>query len=505
MGILSRTPLICVMGLAANLVVFWLMLAISQHSEWKLTVEANDLKAYGSDLVSLCQGKSTDLRIVDQLDSLAKKIKNGEGDQICVKHIRKAVMDLNFITQKKTNACSMEKALELENYYEKYFRNSVEDGTTLEQQPKPLVRFAIAYGMRVSHVCRKHLFHEFVKEAEKRLTRDDFNELGDLISDKGPIGRLLAAVSPDEILLPRDLSSQLPSGKRFLLKLQAHIDKHGRLARLKEVCSKRFRPLYTNAVAPLAVLSRSGLEYKELTLLTGERLRKETKRKVALWSRIMFVCESLTLVSIDQDLPQTKPDGGDDYDESIKAQIYGPDDGTAYFDKTHTTTTSFGFEQLETYKPDVKIGDEIMGSFDYRLKTIVRWYDPKQSSDQRMKKKLLKRSFKVLSAIYKHDKLRKVVRSFFGLIRSKLSPGNERELKWMEDELPELVLEKEGSKVSKGLTKIFSMKKAIANGVVTALLRFFVVITISLLVLFSIEVDIDLMLGTSSDRGQIKW
>jgi hypothetical protein len=434
--------------------------------------QANSFKTYGGNLKALCKGKSIDFRNVGDLRNLIFKTTKDDAAS-CSETVIAALNELARITE-DTNACSVQKAQAITQFYETYLRNS-RGSEDYEKLPKPVIRFAIAYGMQLSHICKRHLVDAFMAQADKTLTKRDFKELGEWISEKGPVGRLLAPIKrPDEIILPSDLSAILPDD-RVTGKLCIKAINSGKAIRLKEVCAKRFKPLYENSVIPLAILANSGIDYKQLSLIKDLKLRSKTVPKVALWSRIVFLCESLDAVNV---LPAPsdgdQSEGAQPLEVMTEEELEGQAGGLALRGLLLTTDASSearpsDLEQVEPYYPAVQIEDEIIGHMDLRLKSIIAVYDKKKTQAERIREKLLKRGWNLVLARFKYGELKALMRASVKQMRAKLTSRGQVEL--VNDELVDLLDAKDETKLFKAISGIARANVALARWAVVTLMR----------------------------------
>lgn len=476
----------------------WVLAIIGETIE---LAQANPTKKPGGNLEALCKGKSTDFRNVADLRNLVFKLKTKDAEH-CSENVIKAIQDLHSIAD-DTKACSVKKALAITQFYADHLRNT-DNEEDYEKLLSPITRFALAYGMKVSHVCKKHLIGEFLAKADKSLSKQDFKELGEWVQEKGPIGRLLAAIKkPDEIILPADLSSALPPGERLMNKLRLKVLNSGKINRLKELCLKRFKPLYEQSIIPLAILSNSGIDYKQLSLFRELSFSRKVVPKVALWSRIVFLCESLETVEVEEAIPapidlepelfQVVPDESTEEHEQ-QQQLGGENNAVLISNNEQSAGTvgsnsrpSLAFSEpqpIEPYFPQVEIDDEIMGQMDLRLKTIVLMYNKEKTEADRMKKKLLKLSVRLFVARFKYGELKPLIK--LAAKRMKATLRRQGKLELLDNELNDLLDAKNETKLHKVIAGVARAGKELARWFVVKLMGVVVGVMVALSIITNI-------------------
>lgn len=452
-------------------------------SESTLTRANPFKKSYGGDLKKLCDGQHVDFFNVGDLRNLIYLLDDPEASSKCSKTVVEALRSLDRIT-KDTKACSLEKAQALAEFYETFFRAQKGDAESekfeeelYKKLPKPLIRFALAYGMKVSFICKKYMVNVFLKEADQKLTAEDFGELAEWTDAKGPIGRLLSSLKkPDEIVLPGDLSSVLPSGTA-MAKLRLKMVDGGKVDRLQEVCNRRFRPLYENVLIPLAVLANSGLTYKELLFGFDLKLRSRVGPKVALWSRIVFLCESLDGVEV---YDQSEPT-----DTGAPVTLASDEEPAAALEAQGLAAN---FQQLDTLYPKIKIKDEIMKQFDVRLKTLIRRFDKGKTYDERVKERLLGRGWSLLLARFKYGEFKSLMRGGLSLIKGALSKQKDN-TQFLDKELGDLLEAKEETKLYRVLSAMERSEKTLGRKVAVLLVRIVVAVVVATIIVSGSNLD----------------
>lgn len=324
-------------------------------------------------LKAICNGKKADLISADQLSSLNNHLKSYVG---CSVFVRRSISELDrLINDQAVNLCSQEKADQLLEYY------SVFVTTEKYDYPQALRKLFVAYGLKLSLVCRKQMIELVSRDSHTVLTSEDYEQINKLTGGESALGQLLNDPRHYE-----DLT--LPKYMIKLLKLQGKATNdekiyiqmgptHGKIAWLQTICERRFRPFYDKLITPLLSLSSIGFNYKTKTDEADKDL--QVNKEIYQWYRIVLMCESLSNIEI----LETTSDNNSDDDGNQVMKVTTREEAADLVDKTKALSSQKHpeIEQLEynlaetTDKP--KIEDPILDSKDKSLtKAIKNFAEP---------------------------------------------------------------------------------------------------------------------------------
>lgn len=252
-----------------------------------------DAIATSEDLKKLCANETVHLYSLHTIDRFVKLLE--DGPQIaCPNQIKSALVALSQLIETDSgNVCTMRKATAIENYYTDYLNSTVENHQPL---PSSLRDFSLAYGLRVSYDCKWNMIKQLRDRVPHLVDDDDYLALGQWINKQSPANQLLGGVgNPDDIFLPSDLGLEPDS------RATRAVPKEIRplIQRLQSVCQNRFRPVYEPLLLPLAKLANLGFNHRDKWLKKALAL-DNIKTTVYRWSRIVFFCETLTLMKLSE-------------------------------------------------------------------------------------------------------------------------------------------------------------------------------------------------------------
>lgn len=324
--------------------------------------------------------------------------------------------------------CTMHKANSITHYLETYLGNGKQT-----ELPNELARVAIAYGMQVNSQCKWAMIDDFHSYVDSKLDEADYKALEEWTRNDGPIARLLGPITRQaDFPLPADFETLAPE---FAIQNELAVEKmstNPRLIRAKQICAKRFRPLYAPIVFPIAHLARNGLNYNEPKLSNYLSLSFTTRYQNTLWSRIVFLCETLKDLKVNDGL-----------------------DGKM---------TPWKVTQLDAFHPDVELEDNILNTFDLRLKWSVSKFDVNLSETERFKMKLLDNKWKMLLAAFKSKETTvSLIRRAFEIVARKIGDKQSEELESTKRNMLSLLDSDKKSLTVKAVSKVFSGGKDVAR------------------------------------------
>lgn len=387
-----------------------------------LTGQMANANPFGSsnagDLLALCNGDQVELRTIRHLDKLFNNLNSNP--HLCPPRTRQAIADLyNMAHDKK--ACTMKKAKAITDFVDEYLKRPFENQQM--ELPRPLVKFAIAYGMKVSNVCQKFMVRRFVKEADVELKKSHQQDLEDFkwnLFRSSPLYSVLAPiVRTGEIILPTDLMEVVPG---LDTKLHEYYTKSEQLAEMKVICETQLQPLYEPVLLPLAHLIRAGFNNRDYYY------RRHFRYEAQFWSTAVFSCETLKAIK----MPENENSSPISDNQSTSQLAQSDDD-----QKEEPNNSADQIEFNESIVPDDEVDGKIYGRFDFSTKALVKSFDANKSEAERLSKRILERSLKVFKEISKKFRHTPVIKKFFKELI--LVKGSDKDLDEAKRSLLELV------------------------------------------------------------------
>lgn len=381
-----------------------LVLSVSLAAVGVQLITANVFsKSTAGDLDALCRGDSIDLRTISHLEKLVKT-PTTSGDN-CQPRIREALEEMWRIAE-NSKACTMEKAEGIAKFAEKFLKSQAdENGQEQPKLPEPLVKFAVAYGMQVSFICGRHMMYEFAPFAYNRLVRRfDMGEKNErpfakffvYLTDNSPLSLLLSPLSkPGEVLLPSDLLQVVPDLDK---KMGEFLSNSKALKNLKDFCSENLEPLYKPILMPIAILNRAGFNYKNFAFkrdMFVANILSSFEREGRFWSSVVFLCESAKMIKIVDDQDQAERDKSE-AEESQLIKVFSESEMQWKIKPDHIPNEQFE-NPVEPYVPQEIVGNKILGHCDFTLKSKVKSYDANKDEIQRLRERILDRSYEIFS------------------------------------------------------------------------------------------------------------
>ena len=244
-------------------------------------------------LKAICNDdKRVTLGRVSQLITVAEQLDDKLNLQ-CLQRTRDAIRKLAKIVTDQSDVCTISRVEQIRDFHNQFVVSEVG-----YQLPRTLRKFFVAFGFRASERCRKKMLESLVLEAPYILEDDDRMSFARLTHDKSLMGKLVKRDSDDSsMVLPRDVLRTLWKG-RVDDKEQVYIEipNGSQLRSIQALCSARFKPIYEQSLLPLIILINIGLDYKSKD--TKATLALPQARGLVPWYRILYLCESLSLVEI---------------------------------------------------------------------------------------------------------------------------------------------------------------------------------------------------------------
>ena len=356
-----------------------------------LAIEASAFSrgSSASDIEALCARKSVRLTSLTRLKELAQDLDASS----CPSTVKQAIPELVAIVERgSSDLCSVQSIDQLRAFYAKYLdTSSTADHKNKEKLPRSLRRFVLAYGLQMSNLCKRNMLRVLTEEGRSLLAPEDFKPLEELTGDGGAVAQMLGSLAgPDDVLMPGDLAPFMKKGgtadKMFLQTATG-----GYIKELQSVCQRRFRPIYGPLMVSLVRLSNIGFNYKTKTLKT-ELQSPAVVREVGQWSRIVFVCESLSNIHIVESQSDSELAEGTGaklvrlITKEEAAAIEGP--------------IAEGDSGLDTfvYAPHdlVTLGDEIYDDSDPKLAKAIKWFKTSRSEEKTIKKRMVGKGFALI-------------------------------------------------------------------------------------------------------------
>lgn len=412
----------------------------------------------------------------------------------CPSHVAKAFNELVKLVS-EYNVCTMQKAIDITHYYETYLKrpdgeadgpdrrslldrvarkllcaDAIDKPSILNEQ---LVRFAISYGMLVSSACKTLLIEDFYKKASYLLDASDYEALKEWTGDDGPIAQLLAPITNGvEFPLPTDFAALIPEFEQQNM-LALHATNSAKIIRAQQVCEKRFRPLYAPIVLPIAHLARNGLDYNRFHLVHHLILLQRLRKHNALWSRIVFLCETLKDIEV-IDAPAGSPAGLIEIADKEEVR-----------DK-NKPVASTSLKRLRPYQPYADIKGMILMSADIRLKSAVKAFDANRSETDRLREKLLDSRWSLLIASFKSNEstIAFVERAIMMAVHQVSHHEQDKDLELAEKGLLKLLHSDKKSRFFKVITKMASRGKRVVRKLARAI-EFILIAFVIMLALFA--------------------
>lgn len=327
--------------------------------------------AAGNDLRALCANNSISLGKLSQLDELVTKLDNDLGGE-CGKLTVSAIRDLKQVVHDNRNIeCSLEAYQNFREFYLRYLDTSAkEKKEAVAAIPKSLRRFALAYGVQLSGLCRANMVQELIASSSKLISDQDLEAVQEMIDPKGPIADALGSSSdrPDEIILPSDFMAVLKGdgdevgGQQINLQIQTT----PLIKRIQVVCERRFEPIYEPLMFPVARMANLGFDHRKAVLKEAIRKAenkrsKETRGVIGQWTRIVFLCEAMKQVKLVESAEDAARSEGNDVKRVRVESKSEAGDGGQERDLLEEAKVDLDSIKRVQYKPNlsVTLSDEI--------------------------------------------------------------------------------------------------------------------------------------------------
>lgn len=385
--------------------------------------------SHGHDVNEFCKGKHVDLSTIEDLKVLAQNL--NETEHKCSPHVASALRAMEAIVEDR-NACTMEKAQAITKFANDYLRNlgadgEGESGATADRLPQSLVKFAIAYGMKVSSICKEHMLNDFLYAANAILRKrfdGKFHVFESFLLKESPLSYVVSPIiKTGEIVLPGDLLQVLPG---IETKLDEYFSDPLALDLVRELCEGTLQPLYEPMLLPLAQLVRAGFNSRQFSY--PSKMRKHGR----FWSLAVFMCETVKTIKT--------PDYGSSSDSDELAAQTGP------VRKLNARQVVVGLdmklERLPPYEPHVKVGAKIIGRFDTDLRLVIKSYDANKNEAERLQDRIFKRSLLVFAMMSRKGQHRNLFKKLLQRFK-----GGDKELEETKNGLLTLMDASEGDSI----------------------------------------------------------
>jgi hypothetical protein len=322
-----------------------------------------------SKLERFCRGdKNVKLRTLTELKQLSVELESLGTETKCSSSTQSALKELAEIAEDR-KPCTQTKADAIVKFTNDYLKKPA------EELPKALYKFAVAYGMQVSRICKQLMYDaqfrimdnemkENVYKVQEQLKGSNRNriieKLEKAIGKGTAAGRLLDSIlKTGDFILPSDLFDVLPE----LKSAQTYTDE------FRSNCDEYVRPAYKAILMPIATLDRAGYNFKAFPFKLDSMMLARPKNMFFVWAKRLFACEAASSTPIDEIEPISRRAYWEDADIASKA----------------------------------KIGNTVVPEYDFRLKKAVESFDPDLTPSQRIQGRILASGHKILRKKFKND------------------------------------------------------------------------------------------------------
>lgn len=262
------------------MITILIVLLVIASQQGRLAAYASPIASANDELRAICDGKSVEPLTVEQVTRLGAQL--GEGAD-CSEPARTTLVDLDqLIRTGGQDICSEANTELMKGYFAKYV-------ASYDPLPSSVEAFLISYFVQVSLRCKTNMIEFLSGEASEILTAEDFESLFKWTREGGDVDRLLDAADRTNNILPSDLAALLDHSGFEELRVGEAIQPE--VHHIKEVCAKRFKPVYEPIVWPVITLSRTGFDFPEYAV----RHEKQTKR-LDEFNRIVLLCQAMDLI-----------------------------------------------------------------------------------------------------------------------------------------------------------------------------------------------------------------
>lgn len=385
-------------------------------------------------LNALCQDKTIHLTKISEFLDLVEKI--GDPSIKCPSHTEDVIMEMKHIlTAHEDNVCSKHKAKVIEKFYLKHLDSSSDQKQKPYPVPKSLRKFFLAYSMQVVNYCKLNMISAFMHKGIELKGTGEFRELLEWTRAGSPVDQIIQVFTkPGEILTPTDLQAALTDDQKTVTtQLTVETEKSASMERIQAICSRRFRPIYGPLIEPVASLTRLGIDYSD-KLLVLDLKDKCLVDGLNEWSRVVFFCEAMLAVKVQQ-----------------------PEQDTASDIEQGDPNSDL---ELLSYEPEkVKLVDGIMNSYDSKIETLVKNFDTSKNYLQRLRERFLLNGWNLLKVYFKYGQYREIFH--------KTSWNSKKLGEVQKDDLLKLLTS--GNKKETDVSKVLSHLAAIGKKVNTAI------------------------------------
>lgn len=384
----------------------------------------------------LCKNKQSDVRRISQVKSIIDYLKSNK-DFECPSEFRQSILDLEeTITRDTNDVCNKDKVQQIRHYHERYIAVNGDTSSSALAIPKSLKNFFLAYGLRVSYICKKNMINSLLIDPHELLDADDFKAM-DLWTNKS--GSLMehvigAPVDYDDLVLASDLNylkaDENVGGKnKEKLFIQSATGKL--IRKIQAKCERRFKPIYDKLIMPLVELSNLGYNFQ------GEELERElneikTNKEVNQWYRLVYLCESLSDMEF---LGESEADSALADQKAVRILTKQEADELKAQNRERFGLAEDEFKHLKQidYKLEglIPIDDLVLEADDKNLAKLVRDFDAKKREAERIRNKVFKKMTSFVSNMLKQKQI-KFVTDFF---KKKLFDGQATETVGPKDDM----------------------------------------------------------------------
>lgn len=351
----------------------------------------------GTSLKKLCRDdkRAPEITRISQVISIIDALRRS-GNAECPAAVQIAFESLEPLIYSE-DVCSKETTDAIVDYWARFI-----DGPEKKNVPLHLKRFFIGFGLQASKVCKEALVSQLSRvEAEKRITREDFNAVTKEIKESGQVRALFGDHIELESLMFLafdDKKNQEPEVLSLEPKQKRYFDY------MRERCSNMFKPIYDTLILPPARLASIGFDYKGPSFV-GDLWSFTDTLQFHTWVNVIFACEPAVRFQTTI-APVVKQDA-----DGNKAMVTVlDDDDIAELERSMGVNLQEGpvanTEQVE-YKTWARLDDQIIVYEDAYLSSSISGYGHRLKELAKSRAKLVK-SFVSLLKFAKKNKLFRV-------------------------------------------------------------------------------------------------